>query len=169
MAAAALAQLNPAELAFDTALNTVVGLTLAQRHRLRTKGIRLAEELSLVDDKTLFGMFTQNFQTDNGMVVMRLRSFKLWVEQEFDIHGEVDASTFTMAKCLKIQRELARTKTGGGTTSGATRAGKTTEGIGKNWQVQWEAREVDGMQEGIGGSSPADDERQRHPIVLRDS
>ena len=112
---------NPA---FVHVLTTIIGLdTQPMRDRVIVRGgVREVHDLLLVDMDSLLDCLKHETSV---MAKTRLKTFKLWAEEQHDLHGHIDIKQFTEEICrlkqMKIAKATVKTKSGG---SDVTSAGK---------------------------------------------
>jgi hypothetical protein len=95
------------EAAFLHVLEHVIGLdTAAKRDRVtQNGGVRMIEDLLFVEIDLVIDGLTAN---TSALAKTRLKTLKLWAEEQFDIDGTVDISHFTAEVCRERQRGIAK-------------------------------------------------------------
>lgn len=93
--------------AFTHVLRYIVGLdTPAKRDRVtRNGGVTKVDELLLVDMESLLECLTDNTSV---MAKTRLKTLKLWAEEQYDITQTIDIRDFTEAVCREKQMKIAK-------------------------------------------------------------
>jgi hypothetical protein len=95
--------------AFLAVLQDIVGLDTQPKRDRVTKhgGVKSADDLLLVDMDSLLACLTQGTSV---MAKTKLKTLKLWVEEQYDLHGTVDITKFTADVCRAKQMKIEAPK-----------------------------------------------------------
>jgi hypothetical protein len=98
------------DLAFSHVLQYIIGLdTQAKRDRISLRGgVTIINDLLLVDMESLLDCLTDNTSV---MAKTRLKTLKLWAEEQYDINQTIDIHNFTEEVCREKQMKIAKATT----------------------------------------------------------
>jgi Reverse transcriptase (RNA-dependent DNA polymerase) len=123
--------------AFQHVLQYIIGLnTPPKRDRVTQRGgVTVVEDLLLVDMDSLLECLTENTSV---MAKTRLKTLKLWAEEQHDINHHIDIRDFTEEVCrekqMKIAKAITKVKTSGSdSATGSKEKLHNFNGKRENW------------------------------------
>eukprot|EP00590_Aulacoseira_subarctica_P005908 CAMPEP_0172438194 /NCGR_PEP_ID=MMETSP1064-20121228/72671_1 /TAXON_ID=202472 /ORGANISM="Aulacoseira subarctica , Strain CCAP 1002/5" /LENGTH=100 /DNA_ID=CAMNT_0013186735 /DNA_START=389 /DNA_END=688 /DNA_ORIENTATION=- len=94
---------------FDNVLDFVVGLSQPQHQFLIEQNITNESISALLDEDAVSDLFTKRAFANASIVnKMRLKAFRIWIQDKEDADIEYDIEDFTEEECNNMMKKMSR-------------------------------------------------------------